>query len=477
MLPDTLSASEVKQFTSTPSQKGGLPDTLSVDEVKSLGGKAVQSPTKENKQNNDIKIGGKTIVGGYLGGLLKNIGTQVKGNVKEASDSLTASSEGKMNPFQAGANIAQNVTSAVLSPINHTIGKAAGAILNPISEAIQNTQPVQKVTDALSKYPNVAGTTADILGTGLNVASMGVGGEAPTAIKSGIETTKGLLEKSPERQAQVNLKNASESIYPKLTPTEKSTIQLKDTGGLLKKSVPDLINDPKTKPVIEAVANLPDDIKIKPSDTVATKATKLNQGISRMHQATDNYLYEQTKTNGAKFSDRLYEDYMNEKVLKPVITEYGVDSAEAQAMRDNIQTGKSLIKNNDAYSVYKARQNFQGEMQRKYPNAFKKQPGSLGALLDPRANARLETARTFRTSLNDFISDELLTKNDPYRSRLKEESNLIRAAEEMRKRSNSQLDKNSFTRMLDRNPKTKGAINFAKGALKVGTGVDFINHL
>lgn len=207
-LPTSLSADEVKGLTGGSS--GGLPNTLSSDEVKQSGGQFINTQTKMLAPQNTGLLGkvGSYLKSGGVGaldftgpilGIGKNIYDQVKGNVKEASQSLDQSGigPGKMNPFQAGANIAKNVTEGVLSPINQTLGKIVSPVLSPVTNAINNSPTMNSFNDKLSQVnPNVLGTMSDILGTGLNVASMGVGEGAPEAIKSGIENTKtGILNK------------------------------------------------------------------------------------------------------------------------------------------------------------------------------------------------------------------------------------------------------------------------------------------
>lgn len=340
----------------------------------------------------------------------------------------------------------------LLNAAGKVIGKITPEVLSDVaskgSKAIQDFAATHNILpDGLSKPLNAGANRLENLSTKLTLGS----------------TPDNLAQKTYQK----GLQDASDTIYPKLTPTEKANVQLKDTGTVFKKSVPDLINDPKTKGLIESVSNLPEDIRVRPSDTLFQNEGRLTQGASRLHQDTDNYLY--SKKAETTFDDAHYDSYMKENVLAPVIKEYGADSVETRATQDAIDTGKSLIGDKDAHGVYKARQEFQTEMKRKYPNAFKQKPGSLGSMLDPRVNARLESARVFRDSLNDFVGD-LLPPNDPYRARLREESNLLRARDELRKRSVNQLDKNGVQRFLDRNPKTKKAVDLGKRVLPYGIG-------
>lgn len=347
-LPDTLSADEVKQMSGS-TQDTGLPDILPADEVKSLGGQA-DVPAPDTSHNNDIKVGGKTIVGGYLGGLLKNIGGQVKGNVQEASNSLTQSSEGKMNPFEAGANIAKNATDAVLSPISQTIGKALGAVTNPAVEAINNSAPVQKITDALSKHPSISGTAGDILGTGLNVASMGIGEEAPGAVKSGIETakntTRAVLPDSPTLMNKVARVNPTDAAKFKVMSGGDDIGTFLDKRGL-HGSTEDVISKTysrflQSKDVVDTTFDkIPGNFKNPAVTTALTDLVEREksispQGVPSPDLVRSQELLEKSQGNGLTMkeineSKRLYErnvktDYIKENKLTAVARATNIDS-------------------------------------------------------------------------------------------------------------------------------------------------------
>jgi len=115
----------------------------------------------------------------------------IKENVKEASESLTASAEGRMNPLAAGANIAKNVSGAVLTPVSVALKPIFDKTVTPISEAIVGTAPAQRLIDVLSKNPELVGAVADTLETGLNVA--GIEGTIAT-LKGGVNFVKGKIK-------------------------------------------------------------------------------------------------------------------------------------------------------------------------------------------------------------------------------------------------------------------------------------------
>lgn len=108
-------------------------------------------------------------------GFFSRVKSQVKGNIKEASQSLDASGE-TMNPFSAGANIAKNVSGALLSPISQALQPIAEKTLAPVTNAIVGTKPVQKAIDWASQKPELAGAIGDTIETGINM--VGVKGSA-----------------------------------------------------------------------------------------------------------------------------------------------------------------------------------------------------------------------------------------------------------------------------------------------------------
>lgn len=103
---------------------------------------------------------------------ISRVKTAVKGSLSEAVGSQKASSAGTMNPFAAGANIAKNVTGAIISPITEAVRPVIEPVLKPVTEAIIETSPAQKFIDMASKHPELSGAVADVLETGLNVAAI-----------------------------------------------------------------------------------------------------------------------------------------------------------------------------------------------------------------------------------------------------------------------------------------------------------------
>jgi hypothetical protein len=122
--------------------------------------------------------------------ITKKVSNDIQSSIQEGAQSLTASSEGKMNPIVAGVNIAKNITQAVASPITETINPilektGISPAINWIAQKVNDTPTMQKFTDFLSKYPNLTQGLSDFIQTGMNVAQ----------IQGGVETAeKGIAQ-------------------------------------------------------------------------------------------------------------------------------------------------------------------------------------------------------------------------------------------------------------------------------------------
>ena len=134
-------------------------------------------------------------------GYFSRVGSDVKGKVGEATQSYSDYLEKPTltGGLYAGANIAKNVSSAILSPVTEALKPVVEPVfektITPISEAIVNTPQVQRAIDIMSKNPELAGAIADTIETGLNVA--GIEGTIYT-FKGGINFVKNVAEKGKD---------------------------------------------------------------------------------------------------------------------------------------------------------------------------------------------------------------------------------------------------------------------------------------
>ncbi len=336
---------------------------------------------------------------------------------------------------------------------------SGGALSSGLETAASKTLPVlQKVKQGAkigAIYGAIGGGSGAMQeggGFGDTVVGAGTGALTGAALGGGLELGASALGKTKLFQSEAekeankftkNLKNAEESIYPTTTKNEKSTAALKDQNTIFgKKSVPDLQNTPATN-------------------------SKLRQGITRLHQATENNLAQPEMKAMTTYQPSAFQTFMKEKILDPVETEFGKTSPQYLEAVKGIKTAEGVISEPNAYGVHNGRQSFDTAFKKENPRAFKLQKTLFGQL-DPNITNTIETGRNIRTAMNDF-AENLLPENHPFRSNLREESNLIKALEEMRSRSTTQINKNAVTRVLNRNPIAKTAAKKTLNAATFGT--------
>ena len=184
-------------------------------------------------------IVGKTQTNQRKPGYFSRVGSDIKGAVGQASESLTASGEGRMNPFYAGANIAKNVSGAVLSPLVEAPGlKQIGEGFSKAGQAVVDTSIGQKATDWMSKQasPETLGAISDVAETGLNVAGIEGGiktlqsvpkviSKVVSPIKPAIAGTGRILKRTGEGAYGVTV-TASEGTNRAMSSYKESTPNL-----------------------------------------------------------------------------------------------------------------------------------------------------------------------------------------------------------------------------------------------------------
>lgn len=442
-------------------------------QTQSTGPGGIVAPIPKNASDvvKDVGRGVQTVAFGtgapLAGGAAFGFGSSLE---SQGSDALTTA--GGITNTVAQTLIGMGLGKAldlVGKPLLNAAGKAIGTITPQIlkdvaekgSTAVTNFMAHHEIVPSGAKPAiNAIPKAAEAFDKGVGKLFTGAGNVAKGAFQS-------QYPNAIKDEFQKSLDNAEKSIYPTLSKNEKTNVQLKEKGTLFgTKSVPDLQNNPSTKPIIESVANLPDDIKVKPSDTVAVKDSKLKQGITRLHQDTSNNLAQPEMKAATVFKPTQYDAFMKEKVLDPIESEFGKTSKEFLTAKEGVKVSKQAVTENNAFGSHEGRQNFDTKFKEKNPRAFKLQKTLFGQL-DPNINATIETGRAIRNAMNDF-TESLLPENHPYRFNLKEESNLIKGLEQMRNRSTTQLDKNAVTRALDRNPAAKKVVKAGVSALKLG---------
>lgn len=166
--------------------------------------------------------------------LVKDIAGGIKDNASSIVNSVKDSASGNVNPFVAGASIAKNVTEAVLQPLNQTIGKVTGKVLNPavqaISDKIGDSKKVQEFAAFMDKHPDIGNIIADVTQTGLNVGTAATLGEGIKAPAKNVVTK--VTDTLAERGANADRVKIQEAISPK--PTVKEARLAQSEGRLVK---------------------------------------------------------------------------------------------------------------------------------------------------------------------------------------------------------------------------------------------------
>lgn len=421
-----------------------------------------------------IEQGGNEIAQGGVGNVTKGVLSGAAGALNAATSPITGALSSMSNQLgvkEALTALKQYVTDPAANAISKSKALQNFMMNNPDAEEVaQNLITIGATFAGGKAAPEAASSVVE----GVDTAGQAI---VPKKISTGVVSKAGLLSEDSPGSYASKLKTAQNAIYPKLSSAEKAEVPLKDTGSLLhKKSVPDLTQNSATKGVLESVANLPDDIQIKGKDTLAMKDSKIQQGISRLHSGTDGFLSTPEIKAATTFEPAAYEAYMKENVLDPVESEYGKDSAEYKAYQDTVKTSSDLLKSNDAHGVYTARQALNAELKSRFRGAFKNKAGSLGAEMNPTTNARILSGQEMGSHMNNFI-EEQLPENSPYRARLREESNLIRARQEMRSRTTGDVGSNKVKVFARKHPIAAKIGKGVANAAKIGEGVNLLSHL
>lgn len=160
-------------------------------------------------------------------GFLQRVATDIKGNFGEATTSFNSYKQDPtlVSGFSTGANIAKNISGAILSPLAEAPGfKQLGEGFSKAGQAIVNTKLGNKATDFLAdKFsPETLGTASDVIETGLNVAG----------IEGGIKTARTLPRVASQVKSKITpainttgrvLKQSGEGAYKTTITPQEST--------------------------------------------------------------------------------------------------------------------------------------------------------------------------------------------------------------------------------------------------------------
>ena len=399
-------------------------------------------------------------------GYLSRVASDVKSRVGEASNSLTASSEGKMNPFSAGANIAKNVSGAILSPVSQAPGfKQLGEAFGKAGQVIVDTGVGNKATDYLASKvsPEALGATSDVLETGLNVA--GIQGTL-TGAKGVITKGKNALTKmkesvppeAPPPDPQVRLNKAIEDAtpdYESSTPTGKGNLlDRTQEGGFLKGR------------------------SVKPNALEIEAGTELSNVEGYNPSSTKLAKYQTAKTEVGKRGQALEKSLANDKVVVP---KREVSSRVVKAVNEVPKKSLLLQASDPVIKQYV----------RVLKNALTNQPGNLKGILrlrkaldDAYENARgkqafgsdkISALDDVHTAARDAITEYLIEKAQAtdVKASLRSQWNLYRAMDMLKiaaeKESGSVLG-----RTMQQYPITTKVIKAAGNATGIGGAVNVL---
>lgn len=227
---------------------------------------------------------------------LSRVGSTIKTNLGEAMQSATSGNGNLANDFSAGANIAKNLTGAVLSPIAEAPGfKQIGEGFNKVGQAIVESPIGNKLTDKLSEKfsPQTLGTTSDLVETALNVVGIkgtlsGIKGgfnKTKSAVNSTVDATKQTFNKMTQKSAtksplETAIKDATPD-YESLSSTKKGQYldRVQEGGTLEGRSIK------PNKLEIEAGAELSKVPGYNPEGTKLSKYQATKAEITKQGQA------------------------------------------------------------------------------------------------------------------------------------------------------------------------------------------------
>lgn len=188
-------------------------------------------------------------------GYLSHVRNDISGAVKQGAEAETNASEGKENPLEAGAEIAKDVSGAVISPIAEAVSPVVSPILKAVSDKLGNTPAIKALADVMNKHPELSDTLTSIAQTGLNMVGTVGGGEgaeasikaAPDVAESAIGAVKNASSKMSEAET-ASAKTAQEAkqqqfINSTKTDWEKPTTQ---PGNTFKNAKAVLEQSPET---------------------------------------------------------------------------------------------------------------------------------------------------------------------------------------------------------------------------------------
>lgn len=405
-------------------------------------------------------------------GYVSNVKKQIGSNIGEIVQSQKNSMQGTQNPFSAGANIAKNVTGAIVAPLAEApILKQIGEGFGKVGQAIVDTKAGNKVTDFLAeKIPQTGLQTAsDLIETGLNVSTI-EGGVKST--KKGFSSSKNAVKNtvSSAKETISNVKNkvgyqqkqpieiAVEDVVPnyeKLSPAKREKyLGRVEEGGV--------IEGRKIKPTkldVEAATELSKVPRYDPNSTKLAKYQAVRSEIKKSGEAFKKSLSQEKIAIPKKETAKVAIDAINKVPEKSLL----------------LQSSDPVMKN---YT-------------RVLKNALVKEPGNLlgvqkliETLDDAYENARGKSAfnsdkisalddihKATRDALTEYLIKK--AKSTDVKIMKKRLWDLYRASDQLRIDAASESG-SSLGRMMQNSPKTTKILKSAANATGIGGAVNLM---
>ncbi len=400
-------------------------------------------------------------------GYFSRVKSAISGNAKEAVQSQKMSASGQMNPFSAGANIAKNVSGAIMAPLAQApVFKQVGEGFSKAGQAIVDTKLGNKVTDKLASTfsPQTLGTIADTAETGLNVTGIYGTGKS---ISGGFAKAKSLANdlKTPagpdgvsavpeDIRLQSAIKDATPD-YESSSPTEKGKMLGRaEEGGFLKGRT------------------------VKPTDLEVEAGTELSKLAEYDPNATKMAKYQIAQKENVARAKQLEADLGQEKVVVPKREVVGLVRRVANTVpKDSLLLMKSdpVIKNYMRVvqnAVNSVEGNLGGVLKlRKLLDATYENAKGKQAFGSDKLSALDEIHKPVRDALTQYLIDN--AKNTQVQQSLRSQWNLYRAMD-MLKTAAEKESGSTVGRAMKKYPMTTKVIKSVGNATGIGGAMNVI---
>lgn len=510
----------------------------------------IEQPNQDGVLPSQVQANKKTVKDFAIGTAQKydEAGKAIISDVSQASDEYNSpnlSIKQLLAPTKAGVTTAGHFAGAVFAPIAQGLQQAVKAIANKAgdNEFLQHLAGSPTASDTLDfiskngeklntlaqSHPEIA-KYADSL---MNIAGLLIGPEAEATIKEGVKTgtdavvdttknaietvkskvtpviekVKGVTKSEPTFENTLSEAQKIKNPTSKYNPTEAQSLyktgEVKVKGkGVMRKEVA----APTPNGEDEVLADLVQKGKISskklPSENIGAikqEARVIDTDLDEIvNRPLLNKPYNGSTIN--KVFDNIAAKAKSDRVF---ISE----SSEAKAYQDVMDIAKEEIAQNpkNMAGLRKSIKAFNARMEKLLSDdiyASSETGGSSSV-----TQARIRAAKDTRTSLNDFLADNLESptlKQDPtlytekgvaktlpsksqyetgkiegggvYKNQLQREAKLLNAADEIAYRSRGTLNKTDLKKFLDANPKVKRTVELLAGAYGINKAWDFLTN-